>query len=265
MGGRLAGKVAFITGAGTGIGAATAARFAQEGAQVMICGRRAEPLQAVVAAISAEGGKASWVQADVTDEASLASALERTAHSFGRLDIMVNNAVNYTWGLLEQITMEQWHQCLRGSLDVAFIGTRLALPLLRKSGAGAIVNMGSVCGLLGSPGLAAYSAAKAGVINFSRTAALECATANIRVNVVIPGVVWSEGTDAALDTPEKAEGTARVIPLKRIGQAVEVANAILFLASDEASYITGQTLVVDGGKTCELNVGKSDYVSAPSN
>jgi NAD(P)-dependent dehydrogenase (short-subunit alcohol dehydrogenase family) len=256
---RLQNKVALITGAGTGIGAAAAARFAAEGASVMVCGRRREPLEQVVSAIRAAGGSADWVQADVTEEASLKAALDRTVERFGRFDILVNNAVSYTWGPLDQITAEDWHRCMRGSLDVAFFGTRLALPLLKASGGGAIVNLGSVCGLLGAPGLSAYSAAKAGVINFSRTAALECATAKIRVNVVIPGVIWSEGTGAALDTEAKINGTARVIPLGRIGEAVEVANAILFLASDEASYITGQTLVVDGGKTCELNMGSTDY------
>lgn len=257
---RLHNKVALITGAGTGIGAATAQRFAEEGASVMICGRRREPLENMVASIRAAGGSADWVQADVTDEHALQKALNAAVERFGGLHIVVNNAVSYNGGALEQITTEEWHSCLRGSLDVAFHGTRLAIPLLRASGGGAIVNMGSVCGLLGARGLAAYSAAKAGVINFSRTAALECAPDNIRVNVVIPGIIWSEAAGAALDTQAKIDGTARAVPMRRIGESVEAANAILFLASDEASYITGQTLVVDGGKTCELNMGAADYV-----
>lgn len=264
MGDRLQGKVALISGAGTGIGAAVARRFAAEGSKVMICGRRAAPLEAVVAEIRAAGGAAEWRQADVTDEAAVAAVVDAVVQSFGRLDIMVNNAVSYTWGLLEQATLEDWHRCLRGSLDVAFLGTRAAMTAMRGSGGGAVVNLGSVVGLLGSAGLSAYSAAKAGVINFSRSAALEGADTGIRVNVVIPGVVWSEGTGAALDSDDKVGATARAVPLKRIGQPEEVANAILFLASDEASYITGQTLVVDGGKTCELNVGGSDYVSEVS-
>lgn len=264
MSGRLKGKVALVSGAGTGIGAATAKQFAAEGAKVMICGRRREPLEAVVNEIAAQGGTAAWTQADVTDEHAVERAVQATVERFGGFDIIVNNAVNYTWGLVDQVNTDDWHKCLRGSLDVAFFGTRAALRVMKTRGGGAIVNIGSVAGLLGSPGLAAYGAAKAGVINFSRAVALEGAADNIRVNVVIPGVVWSEGTREALNSPTVAEGTARSVPMRRIGEPQEVANAILFLASDEASYITGQSLVVDGGKTCRLDVGATDYVSETS-
>ncbi|MFM0247767.1 SDR family NAD(P)-dependent oxidoreductase [Paraburkholderia sediminicola] len=261
---RLQDKVALISGAGTGIGAATAKRFAAEGAKVMICGRRREPLEQVVGEIVAQGGSAAWVQADVTDEQSVERAVSATIEKFGDLDIMVNNAVNYTWGVLDQVSTDEWHKCLRGSLDVAFFGTRAALRTMKTRGGGAIINLGSVVGLLGSPGLSAYGAAKAGVLNFSRAVALEGASHNIRVNVVVPGVIWSEGTQEALSVAQAAEGTARAVPMKRIGDPLEVANAILFLASDEASYITGQSLVVDGGKTCKLDVGATDYVSETS-
>jgi len=259
MNARLKDKVALISGAGTGIGAATAKRFAAEGAKVMLYGRREAPLQAMVSEIRAQGGEAGWLQADATDEEAVERAVERTIEQFGRLDITVNNAVNFTWGMLDQVSTQDWHDCLRGSLDVAFFGTRAAMRVMKPQGSGSIVNMGSVVGLLGSPGLAAYGAAKAGVINFTRAAALEGAPFNIRVNVVAPGVVWSEATSAALDTPQKAEGTARAVPLGRIGQPEELAGAILFLASDDASYVTGHNLIVDGGKTCELNVGATDY------
>jgi meso-butanediol dehydrogenase / (S,S)-butanediol dehydrogenase / diacetyl reductase len=264
LNGRLQGKIAWVSGAGTGIGEATARRFAAEGASVMICGRRREPLERVVAEIAEQGGNAAWIQADVTDEQSVERAVSATVERFGGLDIMVNNAVNYTWGMLDQVDTAAWHQCLRGSLDVAFFGTRAALRVMKARGGGAIVNLGSVVGLLGSPGLSAYGAAKAGVLNFSRAVALEGAPHNVRVNVVIPGVVWSEGTREALSGAQAAEGTARSVPLMRIGEPGEVANAILFLASDEASYITGQSLVVDGGKTCRLDVGATDYVSETS-
>ncbi|MFD1561127.1 SDR family NAD(P)-dependent oxidoreductase [Paraburkholderia silviterrae] len=264
MNGRLQGKIAWVSGAGTGIGEATARRFAAEGASVMICGRRREPLERVVAEIVAQGGNADWIQADVTDEQSVERAVSATVERFGGLDIMVNNAVNYTWGMLDQVSTDAWHQCLRGSLDVAFFGTRAALRVMKQRGGGAIVNLGSVAGLLGSPGLSAYGAAKAAVLNFSRAVALEGAPHNVRVNVVIPGVVWSEGTREALSDAQTAEGTARSVPMMRIGEPLEVANAILFLASGEASYITGQSLVVDGGKTCRLDVGATDYVSDTS-
>ncbi|WP_321806524.1 SDR family NAD(P)-dependent oxidoreductase [Burkholderia sp. BCC1993] len=264
MTGRLQHKTALISGAGTGIGAATAQRFAAEGARVMLCGRRREPLEQVARAIVAAGGEAGWVQADVTDEAAVGRAVDATLERFGRLDVMVNNAVNYTWGLVDQVSTDDWHRCLRGTLDVAFFGTRAAMRVMKRQGGGAIVNLGSVAGLLGSPGLSAYGAAKAGVLNFSRAVALEGAADGIRVNVVIPGVVWSEGTREALQDDAMRDGTARAVPLRRIGEPREVADAILFLASDEASYITGQSLVVDGGKTCRLDVGATDYVSDTS-
>ncbi|WP_042875668.1 SDR family NAD(P)-dependent oxidoreductase [Cupriavidus necator] len=262
--GRLQDKVALISGAGTGIGAATAARFAAEGAKVMLCGRREAPLRAVAEEIRSRGGEAAWIQADVTNEADVERAVAQTVAQFGGLHVMVNNAVNYTWGVLDEVSTEAWRQCLTGSLDVAFFGTRAALRVMKAAGGGAIVNLGSVVGLLGSPGLSAYGAAKAGVLNFSRAVALEGAAHNVRVNVVIPGVVWSEGTREALASEEVARGTARAVPLGRVGEPHEVAGAILFLASDEASYITGQSLVVDGGKTCRLDVGATDYVSQTS-
>jgi NAD(P)-dependent dehydrogenase (short-subunit alcohol dehydrogenase family) len=263
MSARLQGKVALISGAGTGIGAATAQLFAAQGARVMLCGRRREPIEAMAAQIRTQGGEADWVQTDVTDEQAVERAVARTLERFGRFDIMVNNAVNYTWGPLAQLSTEDWHKSLRGSLDVAFFGTRAAMRVMQGKG-GSIINMGSVAGLLGSPGLSAYGAAKAGVINFSRAVALEGAADNIRVNVVIPGVVWSEGTREAMQSEQMIASTERAVPLGRIGEPEEVANAILFLASDESSYITGQSLVVDGGKTCELNVGATDYTSHTS-
>lgn len=256
---RLENKVALISGAGTGIGAATAKRFAAEGAKVMIFGRRQEPLEAVVNAIREQGGEADWLQADATNEQAVETAVASTVERFGRLDIMVNNAVSYNWGMLDQVSLDDWHECLRGSLDVSFLGTRAALRAMKESGGGSIVNLGSVVGMLGSPGLSAYGAAKAAVVNFTRAAALEAAPHNIRVNVVVPGVVMTEATGAALTTEAMVQGTAKAVPLGRIGEPLELANSILFLASDEASYITGHSLVVDGGKTCELNVGATDY------
>ncbi|MFC3106560.1 SDR family NAD(P)-dependent oxidoreductase [Undibacterium arcticum] len=259
MSGRLQNKVALITGGGTGIGAAAAERFAQEGATVVICGRRADVLEAKVNAIRNNGGRADWVRADVSDEAAFAQAVEATVDKQGRLDILVNNAAAATWGMIETQPTSEWHACFRASLDSAFFGTRAVLPHMKHQGGGAIVNVASVCGLLGTPGMAAYTAAKAGLINFTRTAALEGAGSNIRVNVVIPGVVMTPWAQEAHGTEAAMAATARGVPLKRIGEPRELASAILFLASDEASYITGAGLVVDGGKTCELVPGAADF------
>jgi meso-butanediol dehydrogenase/(S,S)-butanediol dehydrogenase/diacetyl reductase len=255
MAARLEGKVAIVTGGGTGIGAATAVRFAEEGARVVVCGRRIEPLEQTVSAIRAAGGQAEARVLDVTDAQAFAELALAVEHTHGRLDILVNNAYSMVGATIAQMGPEDWHATFRVTLDGTFHGTRAVLPLMERQKSGAIVNVSSVCGLLGSPYTAAYGAAKAGVIAFTRTAALEGAAHGIRVNVVIPGVAMTPGTEAALPTAAARRATAAGIPLGRIADAVEVANAILFLASDEASYITGTQLVVDGGKTCELATG----------
>ncbi|MCY1388540.1 Cyclopentanol dehydrogenase [compost metagenome] len=249
---RLQGKVAFITGAGSGIGAATAKRFAEEGATVVLCGRNQEPLQAVAAAIRDAGGKAEWAVADVSNEQAIVGAIEAAAQQHGRLDILVNNAMAYTWGAIDSTSTTDWHANFATTVDGTFWGTRTAMALMKAQGGGAIVNLASICGVFGTPWMAGYSAAKAAVINFSRAAASEGAASKIRCNVVIPGVVDTPAT-AGMLADDKARGnTEKLIPLRRVGLPVEVANAILFLVSDEASYITGACLPVDGGRSSEL-------------
>lgn len=255
MAGRLEGKVALITGGGTGIGAATARRFAEEGATVIVCGRRIEPLEQVAHAIQADGGSARAVVLDVSDRQAFADVVAGIERDQGRLDILVNNAYSMVGGMIADMNEDDWHSSFRVSLDGTFYGTQAAFHVMERQRGGAIVNISSVCGLLGSMYTAAYGAAKAGVLSFTRTAALEGAPHNIRVNAVVPGVAMTPGTEAAIPTREAQLATAAGIPLRRIADPVEVANAILFLASDEASYITGIQLVVDGGKTCELATG----------
>jgi meso-butanediol dehydrogenase/(S,S)-butanediol dehydrogenase/diacetyl reductase len=249
--GRLQDKVAFITGAGTGIGAATAIRFAQEGAMVVICGRRKEPLDAVVAQITAAGGRAESVQADVSDEAGFTAAIEAAAQRHGRFDILVNNAMAYSWGAIEATSTADWHSNFSTSVDGTFWGTRAAMKLMKDSG-GSIINVSSICGLLGTAWMSGYSAAKAAIINFSRAAAAEGALSGIRVNVVIPAVVETPATAGMLADEASRKNTEKLIPMGRVGQPQELANAILFLASDEASYITGAALPVDGGRSAVL-------------
>lgn len=248
---RLQDKVAFVTGAGTGIGAATAVRFAEEGAIVVICGRRQEPLDAVVAQIRAAGGRAEAVQADVSDEAGFTAAIEAAAQRHGRLDILVNNAMAYSWGGIEATSTVDWHSNFSTSVDGTFWGTRAAMRLMKAHG-GAIINLSSICGLLGTSQMAGYSAAKAAIINFSRAAAAEGALSGIRVNVVIPAVVETPATAGMLADAASRQNTEKLIPMGRVGQPRELANAILFLASDEASYITGAALPVDGGRSAVL-------------
>lgn len=251
MADRMQGKVAFVTGGGSGIGAATAQRLAQEGATVVVCGRRREPLDAVVAGIVAAGGKAEAVVADVSDEAGFTAALEAAAQRHGRLDVLVNNAMAYTWGSIEEMSTADWRANFATSVDGTFWGTRTAMRLMKGKG-GAIVNVSSICGQLGTPWMAGYSAAKAAIDNFSRAAAAEGAPHGIRVNVVIPAVVETPATAGMLADEASRRNTEKLIPMGRVGQPEELANAILFLASDEASYITGASLPVDGGRSSVL-------------
>lgn len=249
---RLAGKIAFITGAGSGIGQATALRFAEEGATVVLCGRREQPLQHVLEQIHAAGGQGDIAVADVSDEQAYVGALESAAQRHGRLDILVNNAMAYTWGGIDTLSTADWHANFSTTVDGTFWGTRTAMRLMKDQGGGAIVNIASICGLFGTAWMAGYSAAKAAVINFSRAAASEGAAHNIRCNVVIPGVVDTPATAGMLSDAKTRRNTEKVIPMQRVGLPVELANAILFLASDEASYVTGASLAVDGGRSSDL-------------
>lgn len=249
---RLQGKIAFVTGAGSGIGEATALRFAEEGATVVLCGRRVEPLQGVQEKILGFGGLADISVADVSDEQAYVSALEATAQRYGRLDILVNNAMAYTWGSIDTMSTADWHANFATTVDGTFFGTRTAMRLMKAQGGGSIVNIASICGLFGTAWMAGYSAAKAAVINFSRAAASEGAPNNIRCNVIIPGVVDTPATAGMLGDAKARTNTEKVIPMKRVGLPVELANAILFLASDEASYVTGASLAVDGGRGSDL-------------
>lgn len=253
---RLSGKVALITGAGSGVGEAAARRFSEEGATVILCGRRLEPLEKVAADINANNGRAEAIAIDVGDEQQFTRTINDTAKKYGRLDILVNNAVSMRGGMIAETSTDDWLANFKATLDGTFFGTRAAMQIMCKQKSGSIVNVASVSGVLASPGTAGYAAAKAGVIHFTRVAALEGARSNVRVNVVAPGAIDTPTFRHAV--PEAArEGVAQGIPIGRISQPVEIANAILFLASDEASFITGATLIADGGKTCELSLTSS--------
>lgn len=255
---RLAGKVAIITGAGQGIGAATARRMAQEGAKVVLAARRLNLLQEVVADIEVAGGTAMAHSCDISDEDSVKQLVAETIRAYGKLDVVVNNAVLMVPGMLANHSTRAWRQNFSVSLDGAMFLMRESFAQLQANG-GAVVNVASVCGLLGSVGTAGYSAAKAGMIALSRNAAIEWGKQGVRVNTVIPGVFLTPPTLGLMPDSESQAATAKSLPLGRIGDPVECANAILFLASDEASYITGAELVVDGGRTAELITGTASW------
>jgi meso-butanediol dehydrogenase/(S,S)-butanediol dehydrogenase/diacetyl reductase len=252
MAGRLVGRVAIVTGAGSGIGAATALRFAREGARVVLLGRRIEPLERVSAEIALERGAAEIRSADVTDERAFEAAIDDTVRRHGRLDVLVNNAYGMVAGTLEGASTADWHATFRATLDSAFFGVRAALPRMAAQGGGSIVNVSSTAGHAGFPGIGAYASAKAALESLTRTAAVEAAASRVRVNTLAPGVIATENTLAAFADPRARVAMEARIPLGRFGEVDEIASAILFLASDDASFITGTCLIADGGQRALL-------------
>ncbi|WP_372525176.1 SDR family NAD(P)-dependent oxidoreductase [Piscinibacter sp.] len=253
MSGRLSGKVALITGAASGIGLATARRFAEEDAMVILADRDAAGLTAALAELQAGRDRHLAITLDVTIEAAWIAAMKDIRTRYGRLDILVNNAGFGRFRSIADTTLDEWRATLAVNLDSVFLGTKHALPLLAESGRGAIVNMSSMRGLVAGPNSGAYSAAKAGVRLFSKATALECAAARngVRVNSVHPGHVETPLTAPAYANPDIAKEFLAHTPLGRFAQPREIAGVILFLASDEASYMTGSEVTVDGGVTAQ--------------
>lgn len=242
----LDGKTALVTGASRGIGRAIALRLAAEGARVAInYAGNVKAAEEVKAAIEAAGGTAILCRADVADSAAVEAMIADVAKEFGAIDILVNNAGITRDTLLMRMKDEDFAKVLDTNLKGVFYCTKAVAKLMMKKRAGRIVNMASVVGLVGNAGQTNYAAAKAGVIGFSKSAAKELASRGITVNAVAPGFI---GTDMTADLPESVKEKALSdIPLGRAGQPEDVANAVLFLASDQASYITGQVVHVDGG------------------
>ena len=242
----LDGKTALVTGASRGIGRAIALRLAAEGASVAInyAGNTAKA-EETKAAIEAVGGKAALFQADVSDSAQVERMVAAVTEMFGTIDILVNNAGITRDGLLMRMKEEDFDAVLDTNLKGIFHVTKAVSQLMMKKRAGRIVNMASVVGIMGNAGQTNYAAAKAGVIGFTKSAAREFAARGITVNAVAPGFI---ATDMTAAMPEKAkEATLAAIPLRRMGEPEDVANAVAFLVSDQASYITGQVVKVDGG------------------
>ena len=242
----LGGKVALVTGASRGIGRAIALRLAGEGAKVAInyAGNTAKA-EAVKAEIEQNGGEAILVQADVADSSAVEAMVAKVTEAFGQIDILVNNAGITRDGLLMRMKEEDFDAVLNTNLKGVFHCTKTVSKLMMKKRSGRIINMASVVGIMGNAGQTNYAAAKAGVIGFSKSAAKELAARGITVNVVAPGFIDTDMTAAMTDKAK--ELTLTGIPMKKMGTPEDVANAVLFLASDCASYITGQTVNVDGG------------------
>lgn len=243
---RLANKIALITGAASGIGAATATRFVREGAKVYLADINTDQGQSVADKLAMP-----FVALDVASENAWQQAIASISDE--RLDILVNNAGISPHDTVEDLQLDIWHKIHAVVLDSVALGCKHALPLLKQSTAGAVVNLSSIAGMIGASSYASYGSAKAGVRNLSKSFAMLCAERGypIRCNSVHPGSIDTPILDAdkALHGERAVTSRQRAIPLKRLGQAEEVANAILFLASDEASFITGTELIVDGGFT----------------
>lgn len=250
--GKLEGKVALVTGSGTGIGAAMAGLFAAEGAHVVVSGDREPSLLETAAAIRARGGSAETRVCDVTDEAALTSLVRDLSARRGRLDILVNNAFRMSAEPIATMSTEAWKASFTVALDAVFFATRAALPLMAEQGGGAILNISSTAGHAALHSLAGYSSAKAALESFTRVAAIEGAPGGVRVNALAPGCIATPGTLAAFPTEAARRAMYRLIPLGRFGEPDEIAKAALFLVSDDASFVTGTCLVVDGGQRASL-------------
>ena len=249
---RLEGKVAFISGGSRGMGAAEARLFAKEGASVAIGDVREEEARAVVEQISETGGRALFVPLDVTDESQWHAAIAATVREFGKLDILVNNAGIGARGKVEEVTVEAWDRVMDINAKGVFLGTKAAIPEMRRAGGGSIINISSQLGIVGTDaGGPQYQASKGAVRIFTKSTAIQYAPEGIRANSVHPGPIKTPMTEASRADPEHYQRRLSRIPLGRYGESDDVAYGVLFLASDESSFMTGSELVIDGGWTAQ--------------
>ncbi|MBC6989947.1 SDR family oxidoreductase [Hymenobacter sp. BT491] len=249
--GHFAGKTIFITGAGTGIGRATALAFAREGASVAAAGVTEDDLRETVRQVTQQGGQAIAVRCDVTRAADVQAALAATIEAFGRLDYAFNNAgVEQKKATAAELEEDEWDRIMNTNMRGLYLCLKHEIPLILAQGGGAIVNVSSGAGVIGVPNSLAYTGSKHGVIGMTRSAALDYAAQNLRINVVCPGYIDTPMMDRFTGGTE--EGREKVIqeePIGRMGQPEEIANAVLWLCSDAASFTVGHALLVDGGQT----------------
>lgn len=246
----LGGKVAVITGSGRGIGAAIAKTLAKAGAEVVVTSRHIGECESVAEGIRKAGGEAAFVKCDVSIEEDVSGLVDWTVKKYGSLDIMVNNAGIYETESVLETGEEMWRLVLSVDLDGVFFGTKCAAKEMRKKKWGRIINVSSVSGLAGFSKRAAYCAAKSGVIGLTRSSAAELGALGITVNAICPGLIKTRMTEHFIGNWLTLNAFLRRIPIRRAGLPEDVARAALFFASEEAGYITGQALAIDGGWSC---------------
>ncbi len=247
-------RVVYITGGSAGIGKAIAKKCLIAGASVVITGRSKDALDLAVTELSKISNKIISHQADVSNNDQVTASVNDAINVFGKIDGLVNNAPSIHTGLLQDLSYEAWRTNFKANLDGVFFLCQRVLPQMHAIGSGSIVNISSVVGTKGTKYMGAYGAAKAGLINLTQTMAIENAP-NVRVNCIVPGAVMTPATNRAIPDENMLKHTAKTIPLKRIADPDEIAAPVMFLLSNQASFITGQSLVVDGGKTADLNAG----------
>ncbi|MBT2282577.1 SDR family oxidoreductase [Paenibacillus polymyxa] len=244
--GKLQDKVAVITGGASGIGAATARLFVSEGAKVVLVDLNEEKGKACEQELRALKAEVLFIKANITSEEEVSEIFKQTVEAFGQVDIVFNNAGIGRVHPTHELDYTEWRNTVNVDLDGVFLVARESIREMLKIGGGTIVNTASMYGWVGSPGSAAYNAAKGGVVNLTRSLALEYAEQNIRVNSLCPGFI-----DTPIIPEESKQALSAATPMKRLGQAEEMAKAVLFLASDDSSYMTGNSLIIDGGYTAQ--------------
>ena len=242
---RLKDKIALVTGGGTGIGRATAIRFAQEGAKVVICSASEDSVKKAEKELAEIGGEVLAIQADVSNGEDVANVVAKTLDNYGTIDILINNAGLTRDNIFLRMSEDEWDQVIKVNLKGAFLFTKACTKVMLKKKQGRIINITSVIGVIGNAGQANYAASKAGVIGLTKSIAKELASRTITVNAIAPGFITTDMTDQLSE--EQKQAALSEIPLGRFGDPKDIADLAVFLASENASYITGQVLHVDGG------------------
>lgn len=251
---RVKDKVAIVTGTASvpGLGHEIALLLAREGAKLVVSDIDFEGAQACAEQINQAGGEAVALHQDVTDEAVWQQVIDKAVTDFGGLDILVNNAGIAVLKMIDQMTLADFERQMNVNMTSVFLGTKYAAAVMRARGGGSIINMSSVAGIVGIPGVTAYAASKAGVRVFSKAVAMEYAAEKVRCNTVHPGIIWTNMQQVAIkDNPEQYDIITQAIPMKEMGEPLDIANCVLYLASDESKYVTGAEFVVDGGMTAQ--------------